>query len=131
MNNVVYPEKFQKAPGPMSDRVLSKESALSIYTALFNLYHSANNGHLAQAILVTQMTQNPKGLDVQETLSAASIISNNAVMLQKMRDVVGQLMHVLAIESRGVGGYTYHAPATPAPPEPQLPDDQPPLPPAA
>ena len=54
--DVIYPSKFSKTP-VLQDRVLSKEVAVNIYSALLNLYHTANNGFMAQSVLVAKMTQ--------------------------------------------------------------------------
>lgn len=98
---VIRPPQFQKG-GPQNPLVsLSHESALAIYTGLLNMYMGTNTGIAAQQRVAVLMTQKPWGMSGEDTLAAASVISNNSLLLEKLQDCLKNMMNLLMAESCG------------------------------
>lgn len=95
-DNVIRPPQFRNGPRVpfMSQKIMT-----GLYSTMMNLYYSANNGCLSNARLVAEMVKQTGGMNGPDTMACASIVGNNAIMLEKIRDCLGELMKVLVLES--------------------------------
>lgn len=94
-DNVIRPEKFQRNVRSDGCLVLSQEASLEMYAALMNMLASVSRGGAAQHRLASEMSKRPWGMSGPDTLSAVSIVSNNALMMDKLRGCMEAMMKMI------------------------------------
>lgn len=117
MSNVIYPDRFKNLRPTQA--ALSQQRMLQIYTSLLNLHQSIHHGVLSHQQLNQFILQHPAGMGGSDTLVAASAVSKNQGMLEKVMECIGMIMNIMLQDAGGPPMDIIYVAAN-------QPDDQPP-----
>ena len=95
-DNVIRPAAFRNAEIPFAAK--ARQTALTLYSSLFNLHHNVNKACLIYGHLMTEMGQNRDGVP-ENILPYAGVVTTTGLMFEEIRDSVAVMMKILVLGS--------------------------------